>query len=147
MKKLVVFYLFIYFSISVYSQCDEKCSSGDCTNGYGVYVFKSCEKYEGYWKNDMRSGYGTNYFSTGEKYVGDWKDNKRNGFGTNYYTNGTTKTGYWQDDKYLGKDKPDDNGYNNNNNADNCSEKCQSGDCTSGYGVYVFKSCEKYEGY
>ena len=128
--------------------CTEKCESGDCTNGYGVYVFKSCEKYDGNWKNDMRNGFGTNYFKSGDKYVGEWKDNKRNGYGTNYYADGSaTKAGYWNMDVYLGTTNTDNSSVNNTSTSGNCVEKCESGDCTNGYGTYVFKSCEKYEGY
>ena len=134
----------------------EGCISGDCDEGYGTWVFKSGEKYEGDWRNKMRNGTGSNYFVSGEWYKGEWKNDKRDGQGINYYENGEkydgqwendkkqgygtytylsgeTQTGMWEANKYVGT------GTNNYG--------CISGDCDNGYGVYTWNSGEKYVGY
>ncbi|MFH0893038.1 MAG: hypothetical protein V2A54_01280 [Bacteroidota bacterium] len=61
------------------------CISGDCSNGFGTYVFESGEKYAGNWKNDERNGKGTNYFASGASYTGEWKDDKKHGQGSYTY--------------------------------------------------------------
>jgi len=131
------------------------CVSGDCSNGYGTYVFASGEKYVGNWITDKRDGYGTNYWITGEWYKGEWTQDIRNGQGTNFYADGekyegqwvdgkrhgygtetnvdgTTKTGMWEYNVYVGTGK---NNYG-----------CISGNCTDGYGVYTWDTGEKYVG-
>lgn len=92
------------------------CITGNCTDGYGIYVWDNGEKYEGFWKNDHRSGQGTNYFVSGEKYIGEWKDDLRSGHGTNYYKDGTVKTGSWKDDKFVGESNTENNESKINNN-------------------------------
>ena len=66
MKKTALLLILFIVSFSAYSQ-STGCTQGDCVNGYGVYVWDSGEKYEGYWKNDKRNGYGVNNFSNGAK--------------------------------------------------------------------------------
>ena len=61
------------------------CVSGDCSNGFGTYVFESGEKYVGNWKNDMREGKGTNYWVSGAVYVGEWKEDRKHGLGSYTY--------------------------------------------------------------
>ena len=58
------------------------CISGNCSSGYGTYIFANGEKYIGYFKNGNRDGQGTLTFLGGEKYVGDFKDNEYDGYGT-----------------------------------------------------------------
>ena len=161
------------------------CISGNCDNGYGVYIWESGEKYEGNWKNKKRNGQGTNYFVTGfvyegewlddlrhgygvltfnsdsefdkfsgqwlndkvsgygtllyksgQKYIGDFKENMFDGQGTMYYTDGRIESGKWVQDKFVGA-----------TNISNTTTGCISGNCESGYGIYVFSSGEKYEGF
>ena len=162
----------------------EACITGNCTDGYGTYVWKSGEKYEGYWVKDKRNGQGTNKYSSGNVYVGNWKDDQHDGYGTLKYANGDKYIGYWEvhkkkgqgtyifangnkyvgewaDNKYNGKGtlyKSDGTTQSGNwkdgdfvgeitNVVNNNSVGCVSGNCTDGYGVYVFESGEKYDGY
>ena len=84
MKKQFLFILFFFFTYQVFAQ-QSGCLSGDCDNGYGTWLFKSGEKYKGYWKNKRRNGKGTNYYVNGAIYEGDWKDDKKNGYGSFFY--------------------------------------------------------------
>ena len=52
----------------------EGCISGDCTDGYGTYVFSNGSKYSGDWKYDMRNGYGNNTYTSGAQYSGEYKN-------------------------------------------------------------------------
>ena len=109
------------------------CISGDCSNGYGVYVWSSGEKYDGYWKNNMRNGKGTNIWADGEKFNGNWRNDKRHGYGKQIYLSGKEKTGFWEYGKYKGSKTTNKTG-------------CISGNCNNGYGTYVQSSGEKYVG-
>lgn len=142
------------------NEMKRECISGNCENGYGSYIWDynsewKGDKYSGYWSNGYRNGQGTYYYgdgstfegtyilgkkngigtytwADGSRYVGDWKDSKREGQGTYYKIDGTKQTGTWKNDELV--------------NSNTSIEACLSGDCTNGYGVYVFKSGEKYEG-
>ena len=48
--------------------------TGDCKNGYGVWVYSDGARYEGNFKNGKKNGQGTYTFADGTKYVGEWKD-------------------------------------------------------------------------
>ncbi|MFN4284415.1 MAG: caspase family protein [Lacibacter sp.] len=77
------------------------CISGDCKNGYGVYVYNS-GYYEGNFKNGYRDGFGKYYFDIGDYYVGTFRENKFNGKGTYFYTNGERYLGEWKDQRHHG---------------------------------------------
>ena len=89
MKILLTLFV-LFFSSSVVA---DECISGDCINGYGIYVWDSGDKYVGENKNNAMNGLGTYYFVTGNKYVGEIKNDLRHGQGTYYYAKG---------DKYVG---------------------------------------------
>lgn len=92
-------------NINTSSNTTSGCISGNCNSGYGVYVWANGEKYEGYWKDDMRSGEGTNYFTSGAIHKGQWKLDKKNGFGTYTYKNESVYEKYmgdFLDDKMTG---------------------------------------------
>ncbi|MBI5219692.1 MAG: caspase family protein [Bacteroidia bacterium] len=152
---------------SSYSTASTGCTSGDCDNGYGVWIFASGEKYEGYWVNKMRNGFGTNYFTSGAKYTGNWKDDFKSGYGiyeyapttkyekyignfvedkltgqgTLYYKDGTKESGNWKDNVFQGAYSSD---YTYNSKKG--SKGCIAGNCDNGYGMYVFDSGDKYAG-
>jgi hypothetical protein len=82
------------------------CISGNCDNGYGVYVFDDGERYEGYWKNNKRNGQGTNNFANGGTYTGEWRDDLKHGYGTYTYPASSeydNYQGFWTDDKMNGR--------------------------------------------
>ncbi|MBN1250964.1 MAG: caspase family protein [Bacteroidales bacterium] len=108
------------------------CISGDCDNGYGVFTWQTGEKYIGYWKNNKRNGQGKNLWANGEKYEGNWLNDKRNDYGIQIYPDKTTKIGFWKEDKYI--------------SANTDKSGCVSGNCSNGYGTYVFKNGNSYKG-
>ncbi len=111
----------------------------DLRHGYGVLSFNAdseFEKYSGEWDNDKVNGYGTLTYKSGQKYVGEFKENMFDGQGTMYYTDGTIKSGKWVQDKFVGA-----------TNISSTKTGCISGNCESGYGIYVFENGEKYEGF
>jgi hypothetical protein len=79
-----------------------ECISGDCQNGFGVYVWENGEKYEGNWEYKMRHGQGTNYYADGSVYKGDWKSDMQDGYGTLHYANGDRYTGEYKKHKMEG---------------------------------------------
>ncbi|HBF87221.1 MAG TPA: hypothetical protein DDX39_01165 [Bacteroidales bacterium] len=71
--------------------------NGNCTNGYGTYLFEDGTQYVGLWKNGKYDGHGIYYHSSGEKYIGEFADYKYNGFGIYNYEDGSIYKGYWKD--------------------------------------------------
>ncbi|TAF63927.1 MAG: hypothetical protein EAZ55_12530 [Cytophagales bacterium] len=100
MKFLRSFGLYVIFTIATISLLKAQCTSGDCENGFGTYLFSNGDKYVGQWKNGLRHGQGTYTWSmsgdyAGDVYVGQFANDKRNGFGTYTYADGTLYTGQW----------------------------------------------------
>ncbi|GEM_PF-636341 len=73
------------------------CVNGNCSNGFGVWIYESGEKYEGYWNDGSRSGQGTYIYPDGMKYIGNFNNNTRNGYGTFYWTDGSSHVGNWKE--------------------------------------------------
>lgn len=81
------------------------CTSGDCFNGYGTFVFRDGSKYTGSFRNKKPSGRGVMIRPNGDKYTGDWKDGIYDGEGTLYLQNGSKVSGLWRDGVYAGLTK------------------------------------------
>lgn len=114
-------------------------------DGYGIIVYSNLDKYEGYWKNDMRHGKGTYWLSIGKNkyrkfYTGDWFENKKEGKGIFFYKDGGCYDGNWKNSKRHGKglmiyangDIYDGNWIN---------------DLKHGYGIIEYKNGNKFYGY
>jgi hypothetical protein len=110
------------------------CISGNCIDGYGVYVFNNGDRYEGSFRSNLQEGFGVYNWSTGIKYEGIWKGGQQNGEGKVTYKDGYVQNGYWKDGKFSGEKQT-------------YTDKCISGDCDNGYGINTWQSGEKYEGY
>ena len=48
-------------------------------NGKGIIVYKSGNKYDGYWEEGKKSGKGIYYFKNGDFFKGEWKNGKKMG--------------------------------------------------------------------
>jgi len=112
MRKLsLVFILMGLVAFSFAQSASNGCISGNCDDGYGVYIWKdSGSKYAGYWKNGMKHGRGTltwgqNTKWAGDKYIGDFYENERHGQGKYIYASGTVYEGDMVHDKFEGKGK------------------------------------------
>ena len=109
MKKQLIFVALLFCSISYGQQC----TSGDCSDGFGVYSYSDGEIYTGEWRDDKRDGqgaltYGSKTEFAGDIYTGDWRDDKRDGQGTFTYGSktefaGDIYTGEWRNDKRHGQ--------------------------------------------
>ncbi len=82
------------------------CIKGDCSAGYGTYVFRDGARYIGQFKNSLPHGSGVVHYQNGEKYEGEMANGSFNGFGTLYLEDGSRATGYWRDGTYLGPNNP-----------------------------------------
>jgi len=132
------------------------CLSGDCDNGYGVWVYDSGDIYAGYWSGGFRNGDGTYLYADGEKYVGNVVNNKRNGFGKYNWVAGSSYSGNWKDGvqdgygTYIANDGTTqvgtfENGsyvgsYSSNQTTSNSQSGCVKGDCQNGWGIYEWTS-------
>ena len=106
-------------------ELSRECTTGDCTEGYGVLVIKTNfgenvyrgnfkegsyhgygkltemvsrhqrAYYDGNWDMGIRSGRGTYWNGKSELYIGEWKDDKRHGRGSYFY--GLTD---WSENRY-----------------------------------------------
>ncbi len=81
-----------------------RCISGNCKEGFGVYQSRNGDHYEGNWKNSVRHGKGTNTFSNGDIYKGNWLHDLQDGQGTMTYKNGAaSKVGVWERGTFKGE--------------------------------------------
>lgn len=82
----------------------KRCISGDCKNGFGVFVNRNGDKYEGNWKGGVRNGKGIALYANGDKYDGIWLHDLPNGQGTKTYQNGAnTQKGIWERGVFKGE--------------------------------------------
>lgn len=80
------------------------CLSGNCQEGYGVFVNPTFEKYEGEFVNGSKNGQGSQYYPDGKlKYKGNFQNDVRSGLGTYFYRNGDRYVGLFQENNPNGK--------------------------------------------
>lgn len=119
-------FLLLFIPAVVVAQDKTGCISGDCRFGFGVYVFPSGDRYEGYFKDQKLNGFGYYTEARGNKYTGEFKDNKfhgvgkyesmdgtyyigqfengiRQGLGTNYFSKTYFEKGKWENNRYVDK--------------------------------------------
>lgn len=66
-----------YLVRCVRNRLKASCISGDCKNGFGVYIFSNGDKYEGAWENGKRHGYGVYTWASGKQFKGEFRENRR----------------------------------------------------------------------
>lgn len=136
-----------------------KCISGNCQDGYGVYVDegrvlyfgnfengqlngkgnciyigdKSIDMYFGNFRDGLRDGEGTYTWGDGSgRYTGYWEEGLRHGLGTTVYADGTTSSDIWVKGEQTSND---------------VAGSCINGNCYDGDGVYVYQDGSMYEGH
>jgi hypothetical protein len=144
----ISFFLILLAQNALWAQC----TSGNCQNGRGTFVYPSGAKYTGDFKNGEIHGKGVCLYSDGSKYEGEWANRYPEGKGTKYLKDGSKLTGTWkkgvlmdgQEIKPNGavlvaKGKQDDDGTT-------VQSGCIAGNCEDGRGVYAYPDGSKYEG-
>lgn len=127
-------------SKSVFSNGDEEqdffsegCVSGNCSNGFGVRIFKDGRHYVGNFKNSMYSGQGK-LTTTSFYYQGEFLDGQYNGYGSLVLSDGTEFTGIFKNGEFVSE----------------LSKYpligCVSGDCVDGFGVELYRDKSYYIG-
>lgn len=81
------------------------CVSGNCSNGFGTYLFKDGTKYIGDFKNSLPHGKGAVTYCNGDKYDGQMVGGVFEGIGTLVLADGTIVSGKWSKGTFLGKEK------------------------------------------
>ncbi len=81
----------------------QRCVKGNCKEGYGVFVSRAGDRYEGQWKNKIRTGKGVCLFANGDKYEGNWHQDKPDGQGKMTYKNGLLREGIWEQGTFKGE--------------------------------------------
>lgn len=81
---------------------------GTCRQGLadGQGEASGIDFYTGSFRKGFPDGYGIYVWRTGEKYEGEWKKGMRHGKGIftfRYFDRDTTITGVWKEDKYVGE--------------------------------------------
>ncbi|WP_435253713.1 hypothetical protein [Tenacibaculum sp. A30] len=146
------------------NKTENACIKGNCTNGYGTYVFNSGSKVFGFFKSGKLHGYAQFFFANGNRYDGDFYNGYRNGFGI-YYWNKLNEQyyGHWKDGKQHGY------GYYVKNNktfqagiytqgklttnlfTDYLQKKSTGknclGNCQNGYGAFKYNQGDVYVGF
>jgi len=131
MKTILIVLLLSSFIIQSYSQSKTGCISGNCANGFGVFIFENGDKYEGIFENNKLSGFGIyteingniykGYFSdnkfngigeytavNGNRYIGEFKNGQRHGLGTFYFSKSFYDKGKWENNNFIGAADFDD---------------------------------------
>lgn len=146
-------HLFGGFAALIFSlQLAAQCTTGDCKNGKGTYVFPSGAKYSGDFRNGECHGVGVCFYTDGSKYSGEWRDRYPEGKGTKTYKDGTKRTGNWKKgqpvdengnllEDFIAKKKEE-----RQDDGTNIQSGCLSGDCKNGSGVFAYPDGSKYDG-
>lgn len=94
-------FLLLILSISTYAQTG--CTTGDCNNGKGRFVYSNGDKYIGEFKDGLPDGRGIYHYNNGDVYKGQWLKSKRQGYGTFTWRNGDTYIGEYANHERNGE--------------------------------------------
>lgn len=164
LRILIVKSLSFYFFVNMLTNVSTRaqCISGDCENGYGVFVYKDKSTCEGSWKSGKPEGKCKMFFQSGASFEGIMQDGKKNGYGKYVYANGSVYEGTFKDNarnghgKYTSIDGYSEEGkYSNDTLNGNVTFKFSNGDKYVGYaqnnilngtGIYYFVNGDKFDG-
>lgn len=120
-----------YGKMTTVRATNEGCISGDCTDGYGVFIAENGRKHINY----IQKGELTRsviYYEDGSKYVGTTTNYQKEGNGIFYKADGSIEEGKWARGQFLGANKQ--------------GKGCISGNCNNGQGTYIYNNSTKYYG-
>lgn len=108
---------------------EEGCVSGDCENGWGVYIYEDGSLHAGYWKNGLQHYFGAKFWSSGDFYFGIYNngDRKTRRQGFYVFKDRTIKT-YVQPTKFY-------------------TSGCIEGNCDNGFGTYIWPNGDLHTGF
>ena len=98
-RSIITAILISCFSFAVSAQC----TTGNCYDGNGSYLFENGDLFNGQWKKGEMNGYGVYEYANGDVYKGAWKKGLMDGRGTYTYANGDKYIGAWKDGKMNGR--------------------------------------------
>ena len=98
-KVSLIIAVIAFFATTANAQC----TTGNCYDGNGTYLFENGDLYNGLWRKGVMLGYGVYEFTNGDVYKGAWKDGQMSGRGTYTYNNGDKYIGAWKDGKMNGR--------------------------------------------
>jgi|GEM_PF-5186403 len=136
------------------------CLSGNCVNGYGTYKYDN-GTYYGFFLNNNKNGYGHYSWANGDFYIGNWTKNTRNGYGSYFWVNKTNYIGEWKNNIITGYGVKKELSGNYSRgmwqngklvisysyNSNNVSTGCTKGDCSNGYGKFVYNNKDYFYGF
>ena len=82
-----------------------QCVQGDCSTGYGAYVYSNGARYDGQFRNGRPHGQGRFQFADGNKYVGHLENGYRQGGGKFTFKEGHEYIGGFLKNKFHGQGK------------------------------------------
>lgn len=100
MRNLLIPTLLLLFSVT---SANAQCTTGNCYDGNGSYLFENGDLYNGQWKKGEMNGYGVYEFANGDVYKGAFKKGFMEGRGTYTYKNGDKYIGTWKAGKMDGR--------------------------------------------
>ena len=104
---LAMLILLIAQSFNLFAQSppttQAKCLSGNCSNGYGKFIYDDGDIYEGDFVNGKREGQGTYTSKSGKVHIGRFANNQPNGKGKLKYPDGENYEGDFVNGKFEGQ--------------------------------------------
>lgn len=93
----------LLFAFGLSNFVNAQCTTGNCFDGNGSFLFENGDLYNGQWKKGVQLGYGVYEFANGDVYKGSWKDGMMDGRGTYRFANGDKYIGEWKAGKMNGR--------------------------------------------
>jgi hypothetical protein len=75
------------------------CTTQDCRNGQGRFVYSDGTKYVGAFVEGQPLGQGSAFYPNGDRYDGNWSAHRPNGLGVRYYADGRIVGAVWRNGK------------------------------------------------